>query len=473
MAPLTVQQVRTCAGCLSLIKDRLYLTCRTCLKIWDLKCANIPECRFNNTMSPERKKNWRCPECKCKQKKGGDNSETPVKQTENLDRSYNNVTIRRDNNRNIPIPDDNEMSIDDIVIQDEENISGNSQSFKDGAHSQSVTFGSPPQGNTLLLDTSPNQGEIILTELRALRSQVTDQHRYQDSRINSLTETINKLQKTVETEIKSLRTICIKNSDRINELETINSHLRKELDEVKETITLIETRMNFCSQTVPTEPSCADVTLGLTHAPNPSEGSRETPNPQNNIRDTLDNVLPRRDNSKLLVLYGLNEYPHESEYELHDRIIRIFHEIINVNLTGYIEDLQRIGRRGWRRPIVIELLSKRMAKYLQNNVNCFKNSGLWLSEYLDEKGLNTRKLQKSKYQETKQRRYSTRQQTKSSHPIPQHEFQHTGQPSRQPAVQPLLQNTRQFSFQPPYQPLRQSAANQTLGQQRTGNSFRI
>lgn len=81
-------------------------------------------------------------------------------------------------------------------------------------------------------------------------------------------------------------------------------------------------------------------------------------------------------NSKILVLYGLDELWYETEAELHDRVIDVFQSITRVDLTGYIEDLERIGQRGSRRPLKVELLSKRMTKYLLTHVTLFKNTGL-------------------------------------------------------------------------------------------------
>ncbi|KAI5632413.1 PHD-finger domain-containing protein [Phthorimaea operculella] len=87
---------------------------------------------------------------------------------------------------------------------------------------------------------------------------------------------------------------------------------------------------------------------------------------------------------KKIVLYGLDEYEWESEYELHDRVVGIFSSILPVNLTGYIEEMTRLGKRGHRRPLVIELLSKNMTKYLLDNQHYFRNTGFNISEFLNE-----------------------------------------------------------------------------------------
>lgn len=106
-------------------------------------------------------------------------------------------------------------------------------------------------------------------------------------------------------------------------------------------------------------------------------------------------------NEKIIVLYGLEEFRYEDENELHDRIVNIFYDVIGIDLTGYIEDVCRIGKRGNRRALKIEILSKRVTKYILGNVKFFKNTGLWISEYLNENGLERRKQEKHNYQKTK------------------------------------------------------------------------
>ncbi|KAL0870239.1 hypothetical protein ABMA27_005272 [Loxostege sticticalis] len=86
-----------CAGCRRGITNRRWLQCCKCAQYWDLECANVPECRFFNTMTKEHRAKWTCPECECRLRMGGNNSETPVKpQTDDL---YGNVTTRRDTDR--------------------------------------------------------------------------------------------------------------------------------------------------------------------------------------------------------------------------------------------------------------------------------------------------------------------------------------------------------------------------------------
>lgn len=96
-------------------------------------------------------------------------------------------------------------------------------------------------------------------------------------------------------------------------------------------------------------------------------------------------------NHKKFVRYGLADYYKEPEWELQNRLVELFHEITDVDLTGYIEDMYRAGRKGTKnRPLVIELLSKRMTRYITSNSHCFQGSGLGISEFLDAKARRER-----------------------------------------------------------------------------------
>lgn len=100
---------------------------------------------------------------------------------------------------------------------------------------------------------------------------------------------------------------------------------------------------------------------------------------------------PSEDRKKKLIIYGMQEYHRETEKELEDRLQRAFYEITNVNLIGYIENATRIGRKGFKRPIEVELLSKCMTKYLLENKHLFQNTGLAISECLDDNALQERR----------------------------------------------------------------------------------
>ncbi|XP_063547120.1 uncharacterized protein LOC134754716 [Cydia strobilella] len=99
----------------------------------------------------------------------------------------------------------------------------------------------------------------------------------------------------------------------------------------------------------------------------------------------------KTNNKKVIVLYGLDEYRYETQEDLYDRVAYLFYDILGININPYVEDLRRIGKRGPRRPLAIELISSRMAKYILDNRYCFKNSGISVSVHLDQKEQEVRK----------------------------------------------------------------------------------
>lgn len=428
MANLNI--TKNCAGCSNRISDRKFLECYKCKDTYDLLCANISEEWFYNIMSKERKQTWECPQCKSQQPKNN-NTNTPVRQLmdfpETITDENTNVSYITTRAKSKPRPMDESL----------------------------LSNGSPPQGNTMILDAAPSNSELILSELRALRTQVADRFNNQEFRISDLTETLKKIQTTVETEIKDLKILCTKNSKRIDELQSSNTQLRREMDEVKK----IMISFKPTTQHTSAEPSYANVTLGNNDTSSSPEGTlREITSSQKTLLRSPNNIKPERDYSRYLVLYGLNEYQYENDQDLYERVINVFYDITNIDLTGYIEELQRIGRRGWRRPVVIELLSKRLAKTLLSGVNHFKNTGLWISEYLDEEGLNARKLKKDRYKKMNKRSYNTTEYPKQSiqpQPTSQHQLQHQFQPTCQLAAQPPSQPPRLPPSEPCFLPLHQ------------------
>ncbi|KAH9638374.1 hypothetical protein HF086_004176 [Spodoptera exigua] len=112
------------------------------------------------------------------------------------------------------------------------------------------------------------------------------------------------------------------------------------------------------------------------------------PNIENNIYESK---LNDTRNNKKIVIYGLNEYHSETEEYLHYRISTMIQEICGINITGYVEEITRIGRKGHRRPVVVEFLSKRLPKHLLQNHQLFQNTGISISEYLDKETFLKRK----------------------------------------------------------------------------------
>ncbi|KAJ2940364.1 hypothetical protein O0L34_g40 [Tuta absoluta] len=140
-----------------------------------------------------------------------------------------------------------------------------------------------------------------------------------------------------------------------------------------------------------------------------------------------------------IVLYGIEEIPWETEEDLYNCLLATFKETLNVNLAGYVEDIFRIGKRGNRRPIVIELVSKKMVKYLLQNKRYFNKTGKAISEYLDEKSLEHRnKLRQILYENKKQGKRAEIRNNKLY--IEGTEYNGTDQTTNQPPLETNQQN---------------------------------
>jgi ribosomal protein S8 len=97
------------------------------------------------------------------------------------------------------------------------------------------------------------------------------------------------------------------------------------------------------------------------------------------------------DNGKKFVLYGLDEYyNNESEEDVITRINYLFRDLLNIDINGYIETVKRIGKKGNRRPLTVELISNRMKRYILNHAHCFRKSGYSISMILTKDELEQR-----------------------------------------------------------------------------------
>lgn len=359
---------RKCAGCHEYIPDRRFLTCSSCFKNYDLECTNVAEKRFY-LMSAENKLSWMCPECLSNKPKH-DNTNTPIGQRatcypdDELDQQMRLSNITHRHKTTLRPNDADSLCLDD----------------------------SPPKGNTISLDSTINTEGTLLSEIRELRAQVTIQSKKQEERDQELSTTIKLLQATIvsitkqntlsEEELKSVKTETFNNTKRINDLEEENTKLKILINKYIE-----------------------DRTTGKTPDTNTASYANATPQKQCNKNNrNIEKLQPKNTTNynKTIVLYGLMESRHETEFELEDRIVNVFYDITGVDLTGYIEEVSRIGRHGNRRPLKVELLSKNTTKCLLKCVMNFRNTGLWLSEYLDENGLRQRKEDRENRRMSKQ-----------------------------------------------------------------------
>ncbi|KAI5651332.1 hypothetical protein NE865_00576 [Phthorimaea operculella] len=304
-----------------------------CRENYDLTCANVSERRFHSTLTGEHRMNWICPLCRSEVPKG-DNSNTPVRDIHRKPES----SVRHEEPKENEAPHPNvttrnhtwASTLDDSVMS----ISGDTPRKTDN-HEIPLTIGQISQ----LLDVKfENHSRSMHRKIDAMKLSL-------DSALTNLKTEMKDNFALLSEEQKCIKADMSKLNTRIQILEAERAVLQRQILELQ----------TQCSSS------------------------------------TSNQVTPDVDRPKKFVLYGLDEYPEETEEELHDRIIYAFREILNVDLLGYIENTARLGRKGYRRPVIIELLSKRMTKYLLERNNYFKNTGLAIAECLDDISLRERK----------------------------------------------------------------------------------
>lgn len=351
---------KQCAGCLQEISDRRYLTCALCHQCYDLDCANVPECRFNNTMTIEHKNLWRCQLCRSKEPKVG-NSNTPIHP-----KQRNEETLQRENPPNtypeIPNTPTNQKINPNITIRKKI-----SRYTSDSSELEDITIRSP-QGNTLLPESFQTQTDAPGTSYCVIDDETISLQKFtyilKQNNKYLMSELNASFQKQIESAICELKSDFQQNLEKISMTQT----------QTKEKLRLVDSKIALLEQ------KCY-----ILQAEN------------NKLQQDFEKIIkyspnPITDNSeKVLVLHGLPENYWETENQLTDRIINIFMDILNIDLTGYIEEITYIGRKSRMRPIKIELISKRMKKNILNNYGYFKGTGLSVTEFLSSSALREQK----------------------------------------------------------------------------------
>jgi hypothetical protein len=380
------------------------LCCTKCKLTYHYLCINLTTAYFREHSNILRQ-SWECPECSKKIRRAN-NDCSPIRSqgvtsTPQQDSSLLNDPYMTANEGNPAIPKTVNLGPTDISTSPEktptqlesDNITQRRQQQREHSIESSFLDSTIPDGATIT-SIGDTTNLDLLREIRELRTHITSQAQKQESRDCVLTESLKLMQLGIdslnnkytllETEHGVLKTMITKNTDRINELCSENRRLRQEISELRKTAT------------TPLEVSSLNLTTQVdkhndTYADNLAKSKTPVTEPQKKQPQN-----PPVENSRMLVLYGLDETRFETESLVHNRVINAFFDITQVDLTGYIEDLVRIGHRGRRRPLKIELLSKRMTRYLLSNVKMFRNTGLWISPLLDENGLQERKSLREK-----------------------------------------------------------------------------
>lgn len=336
---------RKCSGCHNILPKYQFLACGKCDMVYDLLCTNVSEKRFY-LMTAENKKNWKCELCMSK-KRRVNNAETPVRNSlfeECIDvKSPKDMNVTHRKKQSALLPDSDESLIDEQIINDE-SILG------DTLKSPAITATSPV--------TTP--GVITIDHISELLDKKLSIY---ENKILSVIKT--ELRPLIHDEIQNVMSNFNKEmTHRLNNISAEQIRYKSELD-------CLNTKI--CSL----EKDYAQLMEEVKHI-----------NKQYNIGQT---DLPKIDNSRKLVLHGLSENEWENDNELYDRVMQVFSDILGLNLDGYIEGLTRLGKKGQRRPIVVELINKRIPQIALQNKYYFKGTGLAVSEFLDREAILERR----------------------------------------------------------------------------------
>lgn len=289
-------------------------------------------------MGPEHKRAWKCQACRCNMPKQ-DNTNTPVRSADE-----NNITLRRkatssqDQNAimSLNLSVDEQMQHDESVHGDTINISNNH-----------------PQDQALPQTTLDQLCRFLTEKLDSTRSSI----------INEIKAV---LQQEITSTISSLKTDF---SQRTDDLANEQRKMQSKIDELNKKILTLETQLNnLHNQTT---------TITATK-------------PENKINPPA-KELSVNNNSKKIVLHGLDEYYGETEANVYDRIVQMFYELLNVNIDGYVEQLTRIGRRGHQRPLEIEFIGKRITKSLLEQSHYLRGTQYTITEYMTAEELRKRR----------------------------------------------------------------------------------
>lgn len=201
-----------CAGCRKTIKSGKFLICHECHLKYDIECVNITSQRYNG-FDPERKRNWKCPECCCKTPKTG-NTNTPIRPNGPPD------TSERSNSRS-PSPQSNVTFRKPIQPQSEE----------------STPINMEPAGEKSIPSDDPQSLPTWYHKLESsLRSMIVDN---KEEILNSLNFLSN--------QYDDMQALIMSYKKDISDLKRENSELKTTVADLSSRVSLLENHTRECN----------------------------------------------------------------------------------------------------------------------------------------------------------------------------------------------------------------------------------
>ncbi|XP_073942432.1 uncharacterized protein [Choristoneura fumiferana] len=334
-----------CLACVKAVDKLEQLYCTQCNGCYHYQCVNITSA-FYRENQPKLKTNWLCPSCGIVTRRRRRNDNTPaspagMKQSEHESNDQNvssdvDISNLLGDTCLMSTPPKNDSRAAVRVDYDEDSTNAPNSSAFCGQRTITVTL---DDFKSILHEKLEMNKEEMLFEFKSI------------------------IQREIKVAIENLKTEM---TQRTNALSNEQKVIKKDLTDLGQKIKILE------SENIKLQDEIKRIQSQLK-------------NPINNENQNNDSAR------KKIVLHGFQELYGESEYDLLERLSYMFRDIMNVNLDGYVEELRRIGKRGNQRPLIIELVNKQITRYLLDNRNFFLNTGLSITEYLDEKSLKTRR----------------------------------------------------------------------------------
>lgn len=351
--------MRLCAACHKQIGIKELIECTTCIGKYHHTCVNISVNQFKSQRQ-DLERLWVCPECEMSTKRRGPKSDSTPVRNRNLGLNEPEISVSEkehdDKNTGCHTPSTDDASTQPNAQQIPHN--------EDSESSEALNTQNPIDDATKHNTTNRDNNAAILQSFSKLLEQ------------NNI-KILSGIRDTIHTEIgKAINKIKEEFSNSIGELTGNQKNLQNQIKKIDERLKTLENQNTKLKQEID-----------------------ELKNLEHQAQTQHNRTLCCSENSKKIVLHGLPEHYYETEQELHHQVIQIFRDILNVDLLGYIEETKRIGkfRRSQNpRPLEIELISKRMCKYVLDNTGYFKNTPLAISEFLDANELQERKLLREK-----------------------------------------------------------------------------